>query len=105
MRLNRLSRLEKSYAFRYPHKMYEQKLEQLDRATERLQRNSQRYFLNKKEALGQLDAILKRLHPEQTIQMSKEALKVKQKNLNRAMTAIYKQKSRICSFNSHSICR
>ena len=91
--INRLARLEKSYAFRYPHKMYEQKLEQLDRATERLQRNSQRYFLTKKETLEQLDAVLKRLHPEQTIQMSKEALKIKQKNLNRAMTAIYKQKA------------
>ena len=91
--INRLARLEKSYAFRYPHKMYEQKLEQLDLATERLQRNSQRYFLTKKETLEQLDAVLKRLHPEQTIQMSKEALKVKQKNLNRAMTAIYKQKA------------
>ena len=60
---------------------------------ERLQKNSQRYCLNKKEA-EQLDVILKRLHPEQTIQMSKEALKQKQKNLNRAMTAFYKQKAK-----------
>lgn len=91
--INRLARLEKSYAFRYPHKMYEQKLEQLDRAMERLQKNSQRYFLIKKQALEKLDAILKRQHPEQTVQLSKEALKQKQKNLNRAMTAIYKQKA------------
>ena len=90
---NRLSRLEKSYAFRYPHKMYEQKVEQLDLAIERLQKNSQRYFINKKEALGQLDTILKRLHPEQTIQLSKETLKQNQRKLNRAMIAIYKQKS------------
>lgn len=90
---NRLSRLEKSYAFRYPHKMYEQKLEQLDRAMERLQKNSQRYFSHKQQVLEQLDAILKRQHPEQAVQTSKEALSQKQKNLNRTMTAIYKQKA------------
>ena len=33
---NKLERIEKSYAFRYPHRLYEQKLEQLDRATELL---------------------------------------------------------------------
>ena len=82
---NRLARLEKSYAFRYPHKMYEQKLEQLDRATEQLQKNSQRYFLNKKEKLEQIDVILRRQHPEQAIQISKETLKQQQKNLDRVM--------------------
>ena len=43
----RLTRMERSYAFRYPHKMYEQKLEQLDKTMDRLGRNSQRYFMNK----------------------------------------------------------
>lgn len=32
----KLSRINRSYAFRYPHKLYEQKLEQLDRRTEQL---------------------------------------------------------------------
>lgn len=90
---NHLARLEKSYAFRYPHKMYEQKLEQLDRATEQLQKNSQRYFVNKKEKLEQIDIILRRQHPEQAIQISKETLKQQQKNLDRVMAAIYKQKA------------
>lgn len=90
---NHLSRLEKSYAFRYPHKMYEQKLEQLDRTMELLQKNSQRYFIKKKDAVEQIDAILLRQHPEQTIQESREAWKQQEKNINRAMLAIYKQKA------------
>ncbi|MDP4161611.1 MAG: exodeoxyribonuclease VII large subunit, partial [Bacillota bacterium] len=37
----RLGRLEKSYAFRYPMRLYEQKLEQLDKLTEKLVRGAQ----------------------------------------------------------------
>lgn len=90
---NRLARLEKSYAFRYPHNMYEQKLEQLDRAIEQLQKNSQRYFLHKKEAVAQVEMMLKRQHPAQSVQLATEAWQQQQKNLNRAMTAIFKQKA------------
>ena len=46
---------------------------------ERLQKNSQRYFLNKKETLEQLDAVLKRLHPEQTIQLVERSIDNKTK--------------------------
>ncbi|MFJ8264834.1 exodeoxyribonuclease VII large subunit [Peribacillus asahii] len=90
---NRLARLEKSYAFRYPQKMYEQKLEQLDRATERLQKISERYFMNKREALEQIDAILRRQHPAEALQRSKQSLEQRHKTLNRAMMAILKQKT------------
>lgn len=44
----RLTRMERSYAFRYPHKMYEQKLEQLDKTMDRLGRTSTRYFMKKR---------------------------------------------------------
>ncbi|MBA4535768.1 exodeoxyribonuclease VII large subunit [Bacillus aquiflavi] len=43
----RLNRLEKSYAFRYPHKLYEQKYEQLDRLTEQLVRKTKRMYEQK----------------------------------------------------------
>src|SRR6478609_2992351 len=59
-----LERLEKSYAFRYPHRLYEQKLEQLDKRTEQLVRNSQKLFSVKRTNYEQLTAALLRNHPE-----------------------------------------
>ncbi|MFE4812162.1 exodeoxyribonuclease VII large subunit [Peribacillus simplex] len=89
----RLTRLERSYAFRYPHKMYEQKLEQLDKTMDRLGRTSTRYFMKKRDELNQLSDILKKQHPEQAIQNAKEELQQHAKVLRRAMEAIYRQKS------------
>ncbi|MFL6563271.1 MAG: exodeoxyribonuclease VII large subunit, partial [Bacillus sp. (in: firmicutes)] len=43
----RLNRVQKSYAFRYPHRLYEQKLEQLDKLTEMLVRGTSRLSLIK----------------------------------------------------------
>ncbi|MFJ7637150.1 exodeoxyribonuclease VII large subunit [Peribacillus sp. NPDC097225] len=88
-----LSRLERSYAFRYPHKMYEQKLEQLDRATERLGKTSTRYFLKKRDELNQITEVLNKQHPEQLVRTSKENLQQYEKALRKTMEAIYRQKS------------
>ncbi|MFJ7828741.1 exodeoxyribonuclease VII large subunit [Peribacillus sp. NPDC046944] len=88
-----LSRLERSYAFRYPHKMYEQKLEQLDRATERLGKTSTRYFLKKRDELNQMTEVLNKQHPEQLVRTSKESLQQYEKALRKTMEAIYRQKS------------
>ncbi|MGM9954810.1 MAG: exodeoxyribonuclease VII large subunit [Peribacillus sp.] len=88
-----LSRLERSYAFRYPHKMYEQKLEQLDRATERLGKTSTRYFLKKRDELNQMTEVLNKQHPEQLVRTSKENLQQYEKALRKTMEAIYRQKS------------
>ena len=87
----RLARLEKSYAFRYPRKMYEQKLEQLDKATERLQRGSGKYFLQKREMLQRSTAILQKQHPEQQVVLAKERLLAHKKMLTRLMEAGMKQ--------------
>lgn len=88
-----LTRLERSYAFRYPHKMYEQKLEQLDRTTEQLGRTSSRYFMKKRDQLNSIMDVLNRQHPEQLMKLSEEELKQREKVLQRAMEAIYRQKS------------
>ncbi|MGI8383409.1 exodeoxyribonuclease VII large subunit [Robertmurraya sp. P23] len=45
----RYDRLSKSYAFKYPQRLYEQKLEQVDKSTELLQRAAQALFLNRNE--------------------------------------------------------
>jgi exodeoxyribonuclease VII large subunit len=89
----RLTRMERSYAFRYPHKMYEQKLEQLDKTVDRLGRSGTRYFMKKRDELNQLNDILKKQHPEQAVQNSKDELRQHAKVLRRAMEAIYRQKS------------
>ncbi|WP_141993853.1 exodeoxyribonuclease VII large subunit [Bacillus sp. B4EP4a] len=89
----RLTRLERSYAFRYPHKMYEQKLEQLDKTMDRLGRTSTRYFMKKRDELNQLNDILKKQHPEQAVKNAKDELQQHEKVLRRAMEAIYRQKS------------
>ncbi|MGG0788319.1 exodeoxyribonuclease VII large subunit [Peribacillus simplex] len=89
----RLTRMERSYAFRYPHKMYEQKLEQLDKTMDRLGRTSTRYFMKKRDELNQLNDILKKQHPEQAVKNAKDELQQHSKVLRRAMEAIYRQKS------------
>ncbi|MGE7683466.1 exodeoxyribonuclease VII large subunit [Peribacillus simplex] len=89
----RLTRMERSYAFRYPHKMYEQKLEQLDKTMDRLGRTSTRYFMKKRDELNQLNDILKKQHPEQAVKNAKDELQQHVKVLRRAMEAIYRQKS------------
>ncbi|MCK1982297.1 MULTISPECIES: exodeoxyribonuclease VII large subunit [Peribacillus] len=89
----RLTRMERSYAFRYPHKMYEQKLEQLDKTMDRLGRTSTRYFMKKRDELNQLNEILKKQHPEQAVKNAKDELRQHAKVLRRAMESIYRQKS------------
>ncbi|MBX9958257.1 exodeoxyribonuclease VII large subunit [Peribacillus simplex] len=89
----RLTRMERSYAFRYPHKMYEQKLEQLDKTMDRLGKTSTRYFMKKRDELNQLNDILKKQHPEQAVKNAKDELQQHAKVLRRAMEAIYRHKS------------
>ncbi|GAA1371230.1 exodeoxyribonuclease VII large subunit [Peribacillus frigoritolerans] len=89
----RLTRMERSYAFRYPHKMYEQKLEQLDKTMDRLGRTSTRYFMKKRDELNQLNDVLKKQHPEQAVKNAKDELQQHAKVLRRAMEAIYRHKS------------
>lgn len=89
----RLTRMERSYAFRYPHKMYEQKLEQLDKTMDRLGRTSTRYFMKKRDELNQLNDTLKKQHPEQAVNNAKDELQQHAKVLRRAMEAIYRHKS------------
>jgi exodeoxyribonuclease VII large subunit len=91
---NKLGRLEKSYAFRYPRKMYDQKLEQLDRAVERLKRGSGRYFLKKTDTLQNLLATLKKQHPYQNAIQANEKLERQRKTLNKLMENILKTNTR-----------
>lgn len=91
LRLNRLSR---SYAFRYPHKLYEQKLEQLDRRTEQLVRNSKKMLELKTIHHQNLHNRLIRNDPNKKINEAKESQLRLKKALNRAMQILFDKKQK-----------
>jgi exodeoxyribonuclease VII large subunit len=88
----RFNRVQKSYAFRYPHRLYEQKLEQLDKLTELLVRGASRLTLVKRGQLESLKKQLTRNHPREAIDMAEVRLKRAKKELNRNMLHIYSKK-------------
>lgn len=88
----RLERVQKSYAFRYPQRLYEQKLEQLDKLTESLVRGASRLTDVKK---SQHDVIYKRLmrnHPSVSLREAESRFDRSQKDIQRAMVQIFLKK-------------
>ncbi|MBU8916375.1 exodeoxyribonuclease VII large subunit [Neobacillus sp. 114] len=88
----RLNRVQKSYAFRYPQRLYEQKLEQVDKETERLVRGISRLFSLKNEQLTNLDKSLERNHPSEALQEAGKHFERTHKELNRALKQILTKK-------------
>lgn len=98
----RLLRLQKSYAFRYPEKLYEQKEQQLDALLERLQRHTERLFDKKREQLEQLRLKLLRHHPAEQLSRMKEKHESLVKSLEKEMRShIHHQQLRFTSLVSH----
>ncbi|MFP5109603.1 exodeoxyribonuclease VII large subunit [Neobacillus sp. C211] len=88
----RLTRVQKSYAFRYPHRLYEQKLEQVDKLTEMLVRGTSRLSLIKK---GQHEILYKRLqrnHPSEALREAQKRLDLTNKEMKRAMQQVLSKK-------------
>ncbi|MDM5229227.1 exodeoxyribonuclease VII large subunit [Cytobacillus sp. NJ13] len=90
----RLLRVQKSYAFRYPQKLYEQKMEQLDKVTEQLMRGSRRLHDLKLEQAETLQKRLVRSHPGQLKDQAKEKNDRLHKLLNRTMANILAAKEK-----------
>lgn len=88
----RYQRLIRSYAFRYPRKLYEQKLEQVDRLTESLTRGAQKLYSAKMDNLQLIRKRLLRSHPEELKNISAEKHQRAARALNRAMTAVVTEK-------------
>lgn len=88
----RLNRINKSYAFRYPHKLYEQKLEQLDRRTEQLVRSSKKMLELKTMQHQNIHRRLKRNAPDKKIQEANLMQQRLKKSLSRSMQLIYTKK-------------
>ncbi|MGQ0414470.1 exodeoxyribonuclease VII large subunit, partial [Bacillus sp. HC-TM] len=88
----KLQVLQKSYAFRYPRQVYEQKEEQLDRALEQLVLAKERYIDKKVNQLKQLSFYLEKHHPSQKIMQTKVAVETLQKQLQREMQTLLQTK-------------
>lgn len=88
----RLNRINRSYAFRYPHKLYEQKLEQLDKQTEQLVRNTKKMLELKTIHHQNLHNRLLRNEPNKKMIEAKEAQQRLKRSLTRAMQIIFEKK-------------
>ncbi|MFC5735237.1 exodeoxyribonuclease VII large subunit [Cytobacillus gottheilii] len=90
----RLTRIRKSYAFRNPQKLYEQKLEQVDKYAEQLKRGAEKLFLIKQEEQKLLLKRLDRARPQELLQEAKQRYENSNKYLTRNMTAILHSKQK-----------
>jgi len=80
----RYDRLSKSYAFKYPQRLYDQKVEQVDKSTELLQRAAQALFLNRNEGYIRTKRRLERNNLNMLLQTSVLQQTKTEKALNRA---------------------
>lgn len=89
-----LQRMERSHALRNPHKMYEQRMEQLDKVNERLARSTERLLSTKKESFQQLNRRIERRNPNELLKYAIEDHQKLEKALNRAMAAVVTTKQK-----------
>lgn len=87
-----LERLNKSYAFRYPERLYTQKVEQHDRLVERLQKESQRYTANKQIQLERLSQRLTYFDPSEQLQRYHDNINKYEKQLHRLLHTVVRNK-------------
>ncbi|WNS74177.1 exodeoxyribonuclease VII large subunit [Bacillus sp. DTU_2020_1000418_1_SI_GHA_SEK_038] len=94
LKSERLSRIQKSYAFRYPQKLYEQKLEQVDRLTEQLERGSRKLFHQKIDEWQKIQKRMQRKPLNDLLLASKEQQEKMQKQLNKIILNILAAKEK-----------
>ncbi|MGD6795900.1 exodeoxyribonuclease VII large subunit [Metabacillus indicus] len=87
-----LAYYQKSYAFKYPKQLYQQKEQQLDVLVESLQKESIRNIQMKKERFAALSSRLLRVHPNEKISREKERHQQLVKKMTRDMSVLLKQK-------------
>lgn len=89
---SRLTSIRKSYAFRYPDLLYQQKLEQLDRIVESLNKANEVSIVKRREKLESLTKSLVRNNPADRMKRHRDDLNLLSGRLNRVSIAILKQK-------------
>lgn len=90
----RYEKLVQSYAFRYPKKLYEEKVEQLDRTLERGKRAIGLLVLEKSERFHRWQERLYLRHPKDLLAQSKKEYDQMKKRLTRNMSEILKNKQK-----------
>lgn len=88
----RLAFLTKSYAFRYPKQLVEQKEQELDRLHESLKRETVRLVQKKKEQTDMMKRRLESLHPEERVKAEVSRLTKFETEMKRALMLVLKEK-------------
>ncbi|WP_227938469.1 exodeoxyribonuclease VII large subunit [Alkalihalobacillus deserti] len=89
---NKLDRLKRSYAFRYPEQLIRQKEQQLDGYIDRLKRSIVMTVTEPANQLGHLDKALNRLHPHIRVGQARERKQQLQDALIKAIKQQVKEK-------------
>ncbi|WP_368985294.1 exodeoxyribonuclease VII large subunit [Caldifermentibacillus hisashii] len=90
----RLDRLTKSYAFRYPQKLFEQKTEHLDRTVEQANRLLKQKIADTNQKMKYLEQRLKSNHPQAQFDAANNKLGQQVKRMSRSFEAIFKLKEK-----------
>lgn len=93
----RLDTLRKSYAFRFPKNLYEQKQQQLDRLVDRFEREGAMTIARKQEEFKKLSLRLQHNHPSEKLVQAKQKHDLHSKMLLKEFTQILKQKQFVFS--------
>ncbi|QFT89738.1 Exodeoxyribonuclease 7 large subunit [Bacillus sp. THAF10] len=89
---DRLTTLQKSYAFRYPKNLYAQKQQDLDRKIDHLEAAMKRMVEKKHVKLDQISGLLVRNHPKKQWETEKASLEQHTKLLTKLMKQALQQK-------------
>ncbi|WP_077618743.1 exodeoxyribonuclease VII large subunit [Bacillus sinesaloumensis] len=93
----RLDTLKKSYAFRFPRNLYDQKQQQLDRMVDRLEREGALTLARKQEKFQKLKLGLLHNHPNEKLIQAKQKNDMHTKMLVKEFSQLLKQKQFVFS--------
>lgn len=88
----RLSRLKRSYAFRYPRQLIGQKEQELDRLLERFSKRTKDLRQRKTEQLQQLENRIIQAHPKKQIEEANKQINYLEQQIKRIFTDTYRLK-------------
>lgn len=89
----KLKYLQDSYIFRYPHKLYEQKWEKVDRIENELEQNMMKVLRDKTKRLATYEQKIQSHHPKARLQLSTEKLKMLKYKLNYQFKTLLNERS------------
>lgn len=91
-KLERFKRLQNSYVFRQPQRLYEAQSQQLDQLKQRLSQTLEHSFYEKEKAYSQMNTRLRQLNPASQLNQEKQRLLFLQTGLTRNMQQLLQKK-------------